>query len=361
METKKKQNKLEICLLQDIHSHPYLYLLYSSLEKLGCKIKCFKTKQLYRLFIRILINNSCKLLHLHWIESLFRAFSWKKTLLRSILLTLFLLLTKYVFKKRIIITIHNLFPHERLFPYLENWVFYTVLMISDAIIAHNNYTKLFLIKYYKQKPQKIKVIPHGNFIEYYPSNISREEARKTLNIPRDKIVLLFLGAIRKYKGLEEALPVLEEILSKYEQFYVMICGKPYDEELADRIRGFCNKYPDKCFIRLEYIPDEEIQLFMKASDVGIIPYSRVTTSGSALLFLSFGKPVIVPKLPPIVEQVGDAGIYYRPGDKESLKRAILELVNIDLESLSKKAYRKALEYDWNIIARETLKLYISIL
>ena len=347
---------LAICILQKC-THPYLRILYTNLTRLNCKIRSISPRLL---IFHLLRDKYCRIIHLHWIEHIFRHKSYFRTFIRGIKFIIEFFFIKYVMRKRLVFTIHNLFPHERIHPYLENWFFRVVLSLSNAIIAHNNYTKIVLTKYYKLDSKKIHVIPHGNFIHYYPSNMSKDQARKKLGIPNDKIVILFLGAIRRYKGLEDLLHVLDKILSLTDNFYIMICGKPMDQKLANIIINFCKRHSNKCLTMLKFIPDEEIQLYINASDVGIIPYKQVTTSGSALLFLSFGKPVIVPNLLPLREQIGDAGIYYKPDDINSLRKVIESLSELDLEELSRNALKKALEYDWNTIAVKTCKLYYTL-
>ena len=49
---------------------------------------------------------------------------------------------------------------------------------------------------------------------------------------------------------------------------------------------------DRVIERIEYIPDEETELFFKAADVLILPYTHVFQSGVLFLGYSFGLPAI---------------------------------------------------------------------
>jgi glycosyltransferase involved in cell wall biosynthesis len=44
--------------------------------------------------------------------------------------------------------------------------------------------------------------------------------------------------------------------------------------------------------RIEHIPDDEIEVFFKATDVVVLPYVRIFQSGVPFLAYSFGVPVI---------------------------------------------------------------------
>ena len=50
-------------------------------------------------------------------------------------------------------------------------------------------------------------------------------------------------------------------------------------------------------LHLGYIPDPELQYYLNAADVFVLPYDKITNSGSAILSLSFNLPVLAPELP----------------------------------------------------------------
>jgi glycosyltransferase involved in cell wall biosynthesis len=45
---------------------------------------------------------------------------------------------------------------------------------------------------------------------------------------------------------------------------------------------------------LQKIPVEEMQIYLKAADVGVFPYRRSLNSGALSLALTFGLPIILP-------------------------------------------------------------------
>ena len=103
---------------------------------------------------------------------------------------------------------------------MEHIIFTLALRLSDGIIVHNNYAKEFVINVYKPHLDRIFVIPHGNYLEYFPdSNITREEAKKTLGILPNKIVFIFFGNIRPYKGINLLLASFGQGQSKEIQNY----------------------------------------------------------------------------------------------------------------------------------------------
>ena len=104
----------------------------------------------------------------------------------------------------IVYTVHNIFPHEE----KESSAFglkqslQIIYKSSRRLIVHSQSNMHELANLFKIKPQKMRVIPHGNYFFVVPKNmISKENARKQLGITISVKLILFFGAIRKYKGI----------------------------------------------------------------------------------------------------------------------------------------------------------------
>lgn len=83
--------------------------------------------------------------------------------------------------------------------------------------------------------------------------------------------------------------------------------------------------PRGCLSGRGYIPDEELAVYLAAIDVMVLPYADILTSGSAMLALSFGRPVAAPRLGVVEEMVSPlAGVLYSPDDTSGLETAMRE-------------------------------------
>ena len=78
------------------------------------------------------------------------------------------------------------------------------------------------------------------------------------------------------------------------------------------------------FERIEYIPDEETELFFKAADVLILPYTHVFQSGVLFLGYSFGLPAIAADVGNLKEEIieGETGFVFKPQDSSDLAKTI---------------------------------------
>ena len=341
-------------------SNPYSVLLHTQIRQRGFTVWEYK-RGIREWFSHL---GETVIIHLHWIEYLFisRKYKWL-TPLKSFLYISFLVFVKYILRKIIVITLHNLVPHESQHPTLEHRMFTLTLKLADGVIAHNTYSKKMACRMYNTDKNKIRVIPHGTFSSYYPNDISKEAARDILKIPEDKFVMLSFGGIRRNKGLEELLDLLEDLLVSEKDLFIVVGGACNDDSLKKKLTEFSNEFKQSSLVRTVFIPDEDVQTLMNASDVGILPYRDITTSGALLLYMSFRKPVIVADLEPVKELLQDSGIYYKHGDSEDLAKVILQTKKgfYNLEKLSREVFQMSQEYQWGDIAEKTVELYNDLL
>ena len=84
--------------------------------------------------------------------------------------------------------------------------------------------------------------------------------------------------------------------------------------------------------RIEYIPDEQTELYFKAADVLILPYSHVFQSGVLFLGYNFGLPVIAADVGSLREDIidGRTGYVFRPKDPADLAKAIETYFSSDM-------------------------------
>jgi glycosyltransferase involved in cell wall biosynthesis len=90
----------------------------------------------------------------------------------------------------------------------------------------------------------------------------------------------------------------------------------------------------------------------------VLPFRDILTSGSAILALSHGRPVIAPALGCLPETLpADATILYDPTAPDALANAIEAAVAGDLAAMGSRARAFADTLDWKPIAAATADLY----
>jgi glycosyltransferase involved in cell wall biosynthesis len=219
--------------------------------------------------------------------------------------------------------------------------------------------------------RKVSVIPFGinNTVPNTP--LSTAEARRQLGVsPGDK-TLLFFGNIAPYKGLDCLIAAFGEVANRCRDYRLIIAGRPKRcEEYWNRIQQTISRsvVADRIIQRIEYIPDAQTELYFKAADVLVLPYSHVFQSGVLFLGYSFGLPVLAADVGSLKEEIieGETGFVFAPKDSGDLEKTIRKYFESNM-------YRKLGErraqirsyaserYSWGKVASITTKVYSSLL
>jgi glycosyltransferase involved in cell wall biosynthesis len=121
--------------------------------------------------------------------------------------------------------------------------------------------------------------------------MSKEEARRMLQIRADEFVITFIGLIRAYKGVPQLIQSFRA--AGLPNARLVVAGMPRSSSLAQDLKDLAGSDANIRFY-FEFIRPEDIQKFMRATDLVVLPYRKILNSGSAMLALSFNRPVLVP-------------------------------------------------------------------
>ena len=344
--------------------NPYQNLLMKELDDLGVKVRGVKNRNIWffnvTLLYILLKRWNPDIIHLHWHHSFLLVKSSKlKTYIKSSFFIFQLVIVKLLGIK-IVWTVHNLVKHEKIHSEIEIAFSRLIALLTDAVISHCNAAKVKIQSSYKIKnTNKIKVVPHGNFFDSYNTDFSRSTARKILNLEPSELVFLFLGEIRYYKGVIELVDSFKRL--EIDNAKLLIAGKPTNKEIIDDIRSHQAGNSNIRTI-FQFIPDNDLPIYLGASDVMVFPYRNILTSGGVFLALSFGRPIIAPNIGCIPETLDQQeNILYNPDDRNGLLQALRtasesrgRLEQVGLQNLD---FAKRLM--WSDIALQTLKVYVD--
>jgi D-inositol-3-phosphate glycosyltransferase len=242
--------------------------------------------------------------------------------------------------------------------------------IADHIFVHTEKMKRELVEDFGVRERKVTVIPFGINNSVPDTSLTRDEARRRLGIGERERAILFFGGVRPYKGLEYLVDAFNQLSPG--NYRLIIAGeakKGTEKYMSDVQQAISRAGTGASIIqRLEYIPDEETELYFKASDVSVLPYTLVFQSGVLLLAYSFGVPVIATDVGSLSEDIipGRTGLLCRPRDASDLARAIREYFDSDLYHALDcrrheiKDYANA-RYSWDIVGDMTRNVYNKLL
>lgn len=346
---------LKVIFIPDYrHVNPYQEALAGSLSKHGAAVHFGSFFGISAVLRTARKYWKPDILHVHWTHPFTSGHNRIVAFIRSCDFIIELLLLK-LSGIRIIWTVHNIVDHESKFRSMELFFNKLLVRLCDRLIVHCPWAKREVMGMYGVSSAAVSVIPHGNYINSYENSISRSAARKRLNIRDDDTLFLYFGQIRPYKGVLELISTFEKLNCNNAR--LLIAGKPLNSDTAVEVLERCR---GRITAVLRFIPDSEVQLYMNAADIIVLPYRDVLTSGAVLSAISFGKPVIAPASGCIADTLDGNGGFLYPKTDGGLLEAMRRALDMDKASLSGMGrYNMGLaeQFDWDGIAERHCSIY----
>ncbi|MFL5680050.1 MAG: glycosyltransferase [Chloroflexota bacterium] len=243
-------------------------------------------------------------------------------------------------------TVHNVLPHGAAMPALEAALQQAIVDRATVVHVMSTNASAEVAEWFTIPADKVLHVPHPNYVGAYVDSISREAARWELDLPPDDTVYALLGAIKPYKGLDQLLDAFGTVSARDRgRRRLVVAGMPSQEPGVAAFLDRCALDP---FISLHArrIPGEDMQVFLRASDVAVLPYLRSLNSGVLMLALSFGVPVVAPRVGGIAEVVTpEFGRLYDPGEPNGLLDALAAADELRTPDARAAARRAADAYD----------------
>ncbi|HEX9047003.1 MAG TPA: glycosyltransferase family 4 protein [Verrucomicrobiae bacterium] len=285
--------------------------------------------------------------------------------------TLLMLLYKLLGKK-IVFTAHNVNIRAR--DGGDSWLNRATLKFQyrfcDHIFLHTERMKAELVSEFGIPEKKVTVIPFGLNSTTPDTDLTPAAARRRLGLRTDERVLLFFGNIAPYKGLEYLVDAFIGLVAAAHNFRLVIAGRPkgneaYWAKILATING--SSLRDRFLLRIEFVPDAETEVYFKAADVLVLPYTHVFQSGVLFLGYNFGLPAIVADVGALKEEVveGETGYICRPCDSADLRRAIETyfagelFANLPARRQSIREFARD-RYSWTKVARMVTAVYTQL-
>lgn len=238
--------------------------------------------------------------HLHWPETVWAKGSRRRRLLRGGAFLLLLALAR-LRGARIVETIHNIEPHDGASDHLSTWMRSRVTQLLDGIQVLDSTSIARLPPALASMPQW--VVPHGHYGERFPS-VGRA--------PGPPFGLFHVGFLRPYKGTEEVIECFAALARPHWRLH--IAGEADDAtraaDLKRRMAGLDATFDPR------FLDTNELAELAARCHLCVLPFRAIENSGSVVMALSLGLPVLAPDigtLRTLQAQVGAEWIdLYRP-------------------------------------------------
>jgi glycosyltransferase involved in cell wall biosynthesis len=241
------------------------------------------------------------------------------------------------------------------------------LHLSDVIICPSNVTRDYIVSLGIDR-KLVAVIPNGvSPSDFSPSPLPRREGR----VP----MLLYIGTLADWQGLDVVLKSLPKILEQWRQgtirLYIVGHGRSRQRKLISKqIRKLGM---EGNVVVQPAVPHHEVPALIAEADICLAPLGlndRNVTQGACpikvLEYMASSRPLIASNMPIVRELVREDvdALLFSPNDPDDLARQVLRLLNdYDLSKrLADSATERALtKFTWHEAQKKLVKVYKKLM
>lgn len=242
---------------------------------------------------------------------------------------------------------------------------------ADGIIASTEVERQDLVLLYQACKKKIFVVPPGVNHNLFKKRNSKL-ARKKINLPQNKKILLFIGRIDPIKNISVLIRALSILHDDYSQFKhdvlnILIGGDIrshhfWKQTEVIKISRLINENNVSCCVRfIGNKPMYVLPYYYSAADLVILPSIYESFGLVILEAMACGKAVVASRVGGLKYLVKDRynGRLFESGNANQLAKIIWELVNDvnQRKKLGERAYSFSQAFCWEKQAKKIIKIY----
>ena len=214
----------------------------------------------------------------------------------------------------------------------------------------------------------IRVIPDAATNISNP--LTKMEARSKLGINYAGNIFLFLGLLRKDKGLEDLAKAINIVKKEIKDFEVILAGFPFDYRESEIVNLFQIGQPDSKILHhyLNYVSDKDISSYYYAADCLLLPYNKKYKGSTGPLTkgaCTYSLPVIVSDVSEMGRITNDYnfGFVFKPGDYLELASQMKNFLSLTLAEkniLKNNTNKYGKDNSWSAMASRYEKLFLEL-
>ena len=229
------------------------------------------------------------------------------------------LLKNKIGSNKLISICHNIEPHEK--KIVNNSLNKFYLKPFKKFMLMSSFVESQLKLYKNNFKSTVRFLPID---KDYKINFKKDTIKLEMGYNLNQKLILFFGLIRPYKGLDNLLNAVKNILLN-NKIKLIIAGEAY--ESLDKYKSIINEYDiNKNVVWIhEFLSNNMIEKLMIASDLLVLPYKTASQSGVLSQAWQYNLPSIVTKVGGLPEYVdhGKSGYVVEANDIYELKQKII--------------------------------------
>jgi len=223
-------------------------------------------------------------------------------------------------------------PLRKLYEYLCEWGH---LWSFDAHVCASRYLEAF----YSKRMRKVGQRPRVHYSPYAFNQLLLDEAPVLLpqlqaDYTKPKTVV-YMGGFWENYGFWDMLHVFRQLLAERDDLQFLMLGKGPEKDAGQKwIQK--NGLADRIHL-VGYAPEEHLSSYFTFADAFICPLRRTLQDiarcpSKLYMYLAFRRPIVTCPIGEAEQIFGENGLYYEPGDRADLKRALEDALYSDRQS-----------------------------
>lgn len=236
---------------------------------------------------------------------------------------------------------------------------------ADVIISISEFTKKEIVKRLNIPAKKIKIIYNGYDLGKILSVSDFKHLCSRFKISKNYII--YVGGLGPRKNITRLIKSFAIVKQKIKQnIQLILTGKikkNIKKEIAEYKKTIKLLNLDKDVIFTDYLSQSELDSLRKNAAIAVYPSLYEGFGLPVIEAMALKTPVVASNVSSIPEIADDAAILVKPKSIKEIAAAIIKLLtDANLrQQLTKKGLKNIKRFSWEKTARETWKLYKSLL
>lgn len=229
---------------------------------------------------------------------------------------------------------------------------------ADAIVVSSTNSANLLREESNIKKHKIFAVLDGVNVDEFKPHHETSDLKRKLNLPLNKKIVVYLGLLNKYQGIDCLLEAIGYLVKKDENVHFLIMGYP-DVEKYKKMAAEKRINHNVTFAgRIDY---RKAPQYLSLGDVAVSPkISKTESNGKVYNYMAMGLPTVVFDTPVNREILSNLGVYAEFNNPVSLAEKLEMVLSDDnlAKNLGKKLREKAVDgYSWQAVGRKLMEIY----
>jgi glycosyltransferase involved in cell wall biosynthesis len=238
------------------------------------------------------------------------------------------------------------------------WLESIINKFPDKIVLSSTNAADYLLDNFNLDNSIVTSFVEGTDTDSFHPNYDISELRSTLKLPKDKKIIIYLGVLTKYQGIDIFIESIPNIVKRYPKVHFLIVGHPnisFYQKMAEDLNV------KKHITFTGKVRHEDTPKYLCLGDIAVsLKLSKTEANGKLFGYMATGLPSIVFDAITNREILGDTGVYAEYANKDSFIEKTLLLLNNEkiAKDLGEASRKRVLDnFTWDKTSAKYLKIY----